>query len=318
MKPAPPLLPLRAGLLVSLFALAGLMVVHGCSIAVAWLAEQGRIWATSKESSGKTKCCSASSSQSSFKTSAADSCAPTEDKAKLRPGCTVQRVGASSGAAAGIPVLRPGGSGALSMDVSQSAAAPVQVAPKERLDSGRRLQDSSGVSKRIAQLHAARPRLVSVGALAAITCANSGAFICQMVAPGFVDPSLGEEYAYFQGVLEGGQHAEHAVVQPHAPPALHFGCLPGSLPNAPPHCRHIPAVQLVNLFGVLGVALVQRFLLGHRLPLLIWPCRWAPPAHCMAAGRCQRCRSLRLPFCRLASLGGRLIAQPPPNACAAW
>ncbi|KAL4425701.1 hypothetical protein ABPG75_009717 [Micractinium tetrahymenae] len=41
-------------------------------------------------------------------------------------------------------------------------------------------------------------------------------------------------------------------------------------------------VQLVNLFGVLGVALVQCFLLGHRLPLLIWPCSLV-----MLAGACM-------------------------------
>ena len=32
------------------------------------------------------------------------------------------------------------------------------------------------------------------------------------------------------------------------------------------------AVQLVNSFGVILVVLILALLLGHRLPLLVWPC----------------------------------------------
>lgn len=43
-------------------------------------------------------------------------------------------------------------------------------------------------------------------------------------------------------------------------------------PQWSPHPCFLLAVQLVMLFTVLGVALVQALLLRHRLPRLLWPC----------------------------------------------
>lgn len=145
-----------------------------------------------------------------------------------------------------------------------------------------------GLSRRVRDLSTGRPRLVRLAALTVITSSFSAAYCCQIAAPGFVDPSLGEgrvervsiwlrvkspelqkqahwaaDCATPQRCMSAALARSLASLQPITPTHIHL------LPSR--HSSH-PAVQLVNMFTVLGVALVQSVLLRHRLPLSIWPC----------------------------------------------
>lgn len=48
-----------------------------------------------------------------------------------------------------------------------------------------------GLSRRVRDASGTRPRLVRYGALALVTVSFSSAYCCQIVAPGYVDPSIG-------------------------------------------------------------------------------------------------------------------------------
>lgn len=48
--------------------------------------------------------------------------------------------------------------------------------------------------------------------------------------------------------------------------------LAGGCQAVAPGFVDVAIVQLVNSFGVIIVVIIQAVLLGHRLPLLIWPC----------------------------------------------
>ena len=52
---------------------------------------------------------------------------------------------------------------------------------------------AQGLSRRVRDVAQGRPRLVRAGALAFITVSFSTAAISQVIAPGFIDPALGEE-----------------------------------------------------------------------------------------------------------------------------
>lgn len=154
-----------------------------------------------------------------------------------------------------------------------------------------------GLSRRVRGLSAGRPRLVRWAALAVITVSFSTAYLCQVTAPGALPacPRLDSS---------GRGGAAACRVAP-ARAGAAAGCVRGSLlallfplfpPSNPSASPAVPAgfvdpsvVQLINMFTVVGVALVQSLLLRHRLPWVIWPAmavmlgggeawRWRRPA----------------------------------------
>lgn len=133
-----------------------------------------------------------------------------------------------------------------------------------------------GLSRRVRSLSAGRPRLVRLGFLSLITVSFASACLCQIVAPGFIDPSIVQlinmcVLALFDGGVSG---AEKGSFQQSEPPAsgLHFlvRLLPWRLQTCRPTHPYPPTLP-PSRFAVLGVALVQSLLLHHHLPVVIWP-----------------------------------------------
>lgn len=133
-----------------------------------------------------------------------------------------------------------------------------------------------GLTRRFDEWEGARPVLRRRLALAAITLSFMGTCSLQILAPGFVDVSIGAWQ------LRGSALGCGCVRRGAA------GRLPGlrccrwcrpafcGRPSHPAagalavHCP--PAVQLTTQWTTLGIALAQALLLRHRLPAVFWPC----------------------------------------------
>lgn len=64
-----------------------------------------------------------------------------------------------------------------------------------------------GLSSRVRGLQQGRPRLVRLAALAAITLTFATAYLCQVIAPGFVDPAMSERQGRAEACGLGGRLA---------------------------------------------------------------------------------------------------------------
>lgn len=174
---------------------------------------------------------------------------------------------------------------------SVTARQPGDALPPPRPD----IALQRGLSSRVRSLQQGRPRLARLAALSAITLTFATAYLCQVIAPGFVDPAMSERegglglWACWAALLQNlctwgsrgcacsSDRMQWACGPAHGKPVMKVACctqpplqpLPTPLiwpPILP------PAVQLVMIWTVIGVAFVQRVLLRHRLPPLIWPC----------------------------------------------
>lgn len=95
-----------------------------------------------------------------------------------------------------------------------------------------------GLSRRVRDLEHGRPRLVRLAALSVITSSFSAAYCCQIVAPGFVDPSLGEQAAAWSSALSAGfGHGLAAAGELRRRRPTPGVCLTGRLPT--PACSAI-------------------------------------------------------------------------------
>lgn len=139
-----------------------------------------------------------------------------------------------------------------------------------------------GLTRRFDDWEGARPVLRRRLAMAAITLSFMGTCSLQILAPGFVDVSIGARRWTPLGLARSRRLAQMPLPATacHCPP-LHAtarcccrhaagACLhpPAQLPPLRPPL----AVQLTTQWTTLGIALAQALLLRHRLPAAFWPC----------------------------------------------
>lgn len=163
---------------------------------------------------------------------------------------------------------QPGGGSCHSSDDGGSDSSPRAEPVQQQQQQGRpRLAPSKttvrppvafvrGLSRRMDAWEAqGRPMLRKRLALAAITVSFMGCCSLQLLAPGFVDASIGGCWVVARAA------ASLWAVQPR-------GAHPPRLPAYPPTL----AVQLTTQWTSLCIALAQALLLRHRLPPAFWPC----------------------------------------------
>ena len=153
---------------------------------------------------------------------AAAAAAAAESAIRLDDGVAVQQGSQQSEGESGRPATAAetprtaGRSFALAQQQAASFARPGNAAAGEPIpDPPPRpeLALARGLSRRVRDLSTGRPRLVRLAALTVITSSFSAAYCCQIAAPGFVDPSLGEQRAG----LEWWVACIIAVLHIHAP-----------------------------------------------------------------------------------------------------
>ncbi|KAL4420784.1 hypothetical protein ABPG75_010440 [Micractinium tetrahymenae] len=197
--PTPPLPALRSALMVSLLALASVAVVDASSRAAGWLLrwQRQRRRRQGPALGGQGGTPPQQQQQHSQQQYPQQLQGPPQQP---RPATLEPTASAPFGRWDSVTVRQPG-----------------EALPPPRPE----LALQRGLSSRVRDLQHGQPRLVRLAALSVITLTFATAYLCQVIAPGFVDPAM---------------------------------------------------IQLVMIWTVIGVAFVQRVLLRHRLPLIIWPC----------------------------------------------
>lgn len=231
-----------------------------------------------RQGSGKPappKCCRISAEGSTSCPQQADSGQVAEDSHLAAQADEASGQQADAGAAVGTaaaPGLRPSPVQQPSAPTWHRQDSTFVRRPGQPLPPRPELALQRGLSRRVRDLGEGRPQLVYWGALAVTTVSTAAAGTFQIIAPGFVDPALGE--AARCGALHASCPPNVSQNQPR-PAWRSLNCprlpLPACPHHAPPAPLPAPAVQLVNMFTVIGVALFQRLLLHHHLPTAIWP-----------------------------------------------
>jgi hypothetical protein len=174
-KPSPPLPALRLSLLVSLLALASVLILHGSLLLLQaawgwWRLRHPRASGTEGEVDKHE------AAPPSPKRCPTDVDGSTTRFASLKSGSDATSL---SPIPAGQPRLQRSDSTFL-----RQSGQPPPLRPEVQL--------KRGLSRRVRDLGTRSPRLVYHGALCITTVTFSVAFLCQVVAPGFVDAALGE------------------------------------------------------------------------------------------------------------------------------
>ena len=284
-KPSPSLPALRLALLVSLLALVSVAIVDAAARVTGAVLRAGRLRRSDREQqrrrrqgSGKPalpKCCPISADGSTSCPQEIDSGRVAEDGHLAAQADEASGQQADAGAAVGTaaaPGLRPSPVQQPSAPTWHRQDSTFVRRPGQPLPPRPELALQRGLSRRVRDLGEGRPQLVYWGALAVTTVSFAAAYTCQIIAPGFVDPALGAPAR--RGAWHASRPPNVSQNQPRPAwrslncPRLPLPACPPPRPACPPAC---PAVQLVNMFTVIGVALFQRLLLHHRLPTAIWP-----------------------------------------------
>ena len=198
-EPTPPLPALRLALLVSLLALASLMLLHGSIVLVRLVRQRWRQhnsplgWGGATPSPDKpagepTKLCpiGIDSSSSIHLTPGHSSRAAGDAAAGVAVPFPNPSQAATEAAAASIPAHRPS-SPFLQRGDSTFVRQPGQPPPLRP-----EMPVRHGLTRRVLNMGAKHPWLVYHGALAITTVTFSIALLSQLVAPGYVDAALGE------------------------------------------------------------------------------------------------------------------------------
>ena len=202
-RPTPPLPALRLALLVTLFALATVPLVDAMGRAAGWLQQRRQ-----RARQGGVPGCNEDEQQP-----AADPSSQTDEEAPAssKPGeaaepvecCNIAADSSSSARhpAQPLPILADGATSTAADAPQQPQAQPsfgradsfLERRPGAPLQPRPEMVLARGLSRRVRKVAEGRPRLVRAGALALITVSFSTASISQVIAPGFIDPALGEE-----------------------------------------------------------------------------------------------------------------------------
>ena len=141
-----------------------------------------------------------------------------------------------------------------------------------------------GISRRFESWQQRRPVLHRRLAVAAITVTFMGCCSLQILAPGFVDVSIGEltrrcgwlsrgHGAWsIESAASGACLAVLTAWLPAGAPHSPLACPPCPLPPRSDCCACCAAVQLTTQWTTLGIALAQALLLRQALPRIFWPC----------------------------------------------
>ena len=158
-----------------------------------------------------------------------------------------------------------------------------QQAPQAR-HAGKRVQ--TGLSRRRGGLRTRHPRLFLAVFLASLSIFSALSLTMITIAPSYVDPSIGEhlQTARLLSAVHPPPRRMQLAMQS-ARRATHR-----RKPSYRPRCPRI-AVQLIQLFSVILIALVQWVAAGLRPPWLMWPAGtlWS----CCAAPCCGCCLRFR-------------------------